>query len=85
MSRCQLLIPVSSVHKVSQEKTAKFIPNAVGVATTSGKHVFASLMSRDATYQLMVSVFKKINPLKETDSVDGERVRYNVQAVFIYN
>ena len=35
----QLQIPIRSVVKVSKEKTAKIIPNAVGLATATEKHV----------------------------------------------
>ena len=35
----QLQIPIRSVIKVSKEKTAKIIPNAVGLATATEKHV----------------------------------------------
>lgn len=44
--------------KVSKEKTARIIPNAIGVATSDEKHVFGSLLSRDNTYKLMVQVWK---------------------------
>ena len=44
--------------KVSKEKTARIIPNAIGVATLEEKHVFGSLLSRDNTYKLMVQVWK---------------------------
>lgn len=54
----QLLIPTASVLKVSKEKTAKIIPNAVGIATMHERHVFGSLLSRDATYKLMIQVWK---------------------------
>ena len=39
----QLQIPIRSVVKVSKEKTAKIIPNAVGLATATEKHVSMSL------------------------------------------
>ena len=39
--------------KISKEKTARIIPNAVGLCTEEGKHIFASLLSRDTTYKLM--------------------------------
>ena len=45
----QLQIPIRSVVKVSKEKTAKFIPNAVGLATAEEKHIFGSLLSRYAS------------------------------------
>ncbi|XP_069677366.1 uncharacterized protein [Periplaneta americana] len=54
----KLLIPTVSVLKISKEKTARIIPNAVGVATEDDKHVFCSLLSRDSTYRLMVQVWK---------------------------
>lgn len=54
----KLLIPTASVLKVSKEKTARIIPNAIGVATSDEKHVFGSLLSRDNTYKLMVQVWK---------------------------
>jgi hypothetical protein len=54
----QLLIPTVSVLKISKEKTARIIPNAVGVATEDDKHVFCSLLSRDSTFRLMVQVWK---------------------------
>ncbi|KAL1117808.1 hypothetical protein AAG570_004123, partial [Ranatra chinensis] len=53
----KLLIPTSSVLKVTKEKTAYIIPNAVGITTEDDKHVFGSLLSRDSTYKLMVQVW----------------------------
>lgn len=43
--------------RITKERTAKIIPNAVGICTRSEKHVFASLISRDTTYKLMVNVW----------------------------
>lgn len=54
----KLLIPTISVTKISKEKTAYIIPNAVGVSTAEGKHVFGSLLSRDSTHRLMMQVWK---------------------------
>ncbi|GAB0098984.1 hypothetical protein DMENIID0001_148000 [Sergentomyia squamirostris] len=61
----KLLIPIVSVVKISKEKTAKIIPNAVGVATIDERHVFGSFMSREAAYRLMVSVWR---PLAEVET-----------------
>lgn len=52
-----MLIPLLSVEKITKEKTARIIPNAVGIATTEDKHVFGSLISRDNTYRLMNKVW----------------------------
>ncbi|KAJ9594039.1 hypothetical protein L9F63_014516, partial [Diploptera punctata] len=74
----KLLIPTVSVLKISKEKTARIIPNAVGVATEDDKHVFCSLLSRDATYRLMVQVWKTAmspgpqNPLPITKEIKDE-------------
>lgn len=59
----KLLIPTVSVVKISKEKTAKIIPNAVGVATADERHVFGSFMSREAAYQLMLSVWRPVAPI----------------------
>nr|XP_050862036.1 GRAM domain-containing protein 2B-like isoform X2 [Vespula vulgaris] len=53
----KLLIPTASVLKISKEKTAKIIPNAVAVATEDERHVFCSLLSRDSTFKLMKQVW----------------------------
>lgn len=60
----QLLIPTVSVVKISKEKTAKIIPNAVGVATADERHVFGSFMSREAAYRLMLSVWRPVAPVE---------------------
>uniref|UniRef100_A0A1B6EGK2 GRAM domain-containing protein n=1 Tax=Clastoptera arizonana TaxID=38151 RepID=A0A1B6EGK2_9HEMI len=53
----KLLIPTTSVLSVTKEKTAYIIPNAVGITTEDGRHVFGSLLSRESTYKLMVQVW----------------------------
>ncbi|XP_025831586.1 GRAM domain-containing protein 2B-like [Agrilus planipennis] len=53
----KLLIPLLTVEKITKERTAKIIPNAVGVVTSEDKHVFGSLMSRDNTFRLMIKVW----------------------------
>ncbi|KAK6643858.1 hypothetical protein RUM43_000121 [Polyplax serrata] len=57
----KLLIPTVDVLKISKEKTAKIIPNAVGISTEDEKHVFGSLLSRDSTYKFMLEVWKAAN------------------------
>lgn len=59
-----MLIPTVSVVKISKEKTAKIIPNAVGVATADERHVFGSFMSREAAYRLMLSVWRPVAPVE---------------------
>lgn len=73
----QLLIPIASVLKISKEKTARIIPNAVGVATLDEKHVFGSFMSRDSAHRLMLQVWRAARPASNGDdnSLDAVRVR----------
>ncbi|KAM8721062.1 hypothetical protein ACLKA7_007008 [Drosophila subpalustris] len=52
----KVVIPTTSVTKISKEKTAKIIPNAVGVATADERHVFGSFISREAAFRLMCTV-----------------------------
>ncbi|EZA60871.1 GRAM domain-containing protein 1B, partial [Ooceraea biroi] len=67
----KLLIPTVSVLKISKEKTARIIPNAVAVATEEERHVFCSLLSRDSTYKLMKQVWDAaMEP--QTTEVDGD-------------
>ena len=69
-----MLIPVHKVVKVSKEKTAKIIPNAIGVTTAQQKHVFGSLLSRDLTWRLMHSIWRKVrgkNGIDEGEQVSG--------------
>ncbi|XP_037935426.1 serine-rich adhesin for platelets-like isoform X2 [Teleopsis dalmanni] len=58
----KVVIPTSSVTKISKEKTAKIIPNAVGVATADERHVFASFISRESAFRLMCSVCPPMAP-----------------------
>jgi len=63
----KLLIPTVSVLKISKEKTARIIPNAVAVATEEDRHVFCSLLSRDSTYKLMKQVWDAAIELRTPD------------------
>lgn len=53
----KILIPTASVLRISKEKTARIIPNAVAIATEEDRHVFCSLLSRDSTFKLMKQVW----------------------------
>lgn len=61
----KLLIPITSVAKISKEKTVKIIPNAIAVATIDERHVFSSFLSREAAYQLMISVWREALPTSD--------------------
>ena len=69
---------MGDVRKITKEKTAKIIPNAIGISTAEEKHTFGSLMNRDVVYRLVVSIWKKFHfpngGPSDVDCVDGERV-----------
>ncbi|XP_063698152.1 GRAM domain-containing protein 2B-like isoform X2 [Culicoides brevitarsis] len=58
----KLLIPISTVVKISREKTAKIFPNAVCVCTADERHVFGSFISREAAFRLMISMWHPLIP-----------------------
>ncbi|XP_026750148.2 uncharacterized protein LOC113510812 isoform X2 [Galleria mellonella] len=70
----KLLIPTSSVLRISKEKVARIIPNAVGVCTRDERHVFGSLLSRDSTYKLMMHVWKAARPELATPKPQDARI-----------
>ncbi|XP_066904255.1 protein Aster-B isoform X2 [Halyomorpha halys] len=84
----KLLIPTSTVLKVTKEKTAYIIPNAVGITTEDDKHVFGSLLSRDSTYKLMVQVWNAAlaptpcNTLPKSDCIE-ERLKEELEEPII--
>lgn len=71
--KTELLIPVSHVTKVTKERTAKIIPNAVGVHTKEGKYIFGSLLSRDTAYRVIQQTWKKHTDAacSDEDSLSG--------------
>ena len=65
----KLLIPVTQVASLQKERTAKIIPNAVGLQMSDGKnYVFGSLLSRDSTYKLMLHIWRKAQRMADSDS-----------------
>lgn len=63
----KLLIPITSVVRISKEKTVKIIPNAIAVATTDERHVFSSFLSRESAYQLMLRIWQNALPQSDID------------------
>ncbi|XP_045891338.1 GRAM domain-containing protein 2B isoform X2 [Micropterus dolomieu] len=52
----KIAIPVMSVTHIKKTKTAILVPNALVIATANDRYVFVSLLSRDNTYKLLMSV-----------------------------
>ncbi|AWP07606.1 putative GRAM domain-containing protein 3 [Scophthalmus maximus] len=52
----KIAIPVVSVNQIKKTKTAILVPNALVIATANDRYVFVSLMSRDNTYKILMSI-----------------------------
>ena len=51
---------MDKVEKLTREKTAFIIPNAIAIWTSRGeKFVFSSFLARDNTYNLMTTLLEK--------------------------
>ena len=61
----QIQIPLDKVEKLTREKTAFIIPNAIAIWTSQGERfVFSSFLARDATYNLMTTLLEKKRSLE---------------------
>lgn len=62
-----LIISFDEVVSVEKETTAMVFPNAIAIQTLHARHTFRSLLSREATYDLMIGIWKLSHPnLKST-------------------
>ncbi|XP_039614958.1 GRAM domain-containing protein 2B [Polypterus senegalus] len=52
----KIAISVMSVTLIKKTKTALLVPNALVIETLSDRHMFVSLLSRDATYKFLKSI-----------------------------
>ncbi|KAJ1018804.1 hypothetical protein NDA16_004609 [Ustilago loliicola] len=57
-----VVLPFSEVISIEKRMTAFVIPNAIQIATLQSKHNFTSFLSRDATYDLIVNIWKLSHP-----------------------
>lgn len=62
-----LVISFEEVTSFEKEMTAMVIPNAISIQTLHGRHTIRSLLSRDATYDLLVAIWKSHRPTAVTD------------------
>ncbi len=54
-----VVLPFSNVTSIEKKMTAFVIPNAIGIVSRNGKvHTFASFISRDATFDVFVNVWR---------------------------
>ncbi|OKL57677.1 hypothetical protein UA08_07087 [Talaromyces atroroseus] len=57
-----LVISFDEIVAIEKENTAMVIPNAIAIQTLHARHTFRSLLSREATYDLMVNIWKINHP-----------------------
>ncbi|BEJ10935.1 hypothetical protein CspHIS471_0103570 [Cutaneotrichosporon sp. HIS471] len=57
-----VVIPFGEVQTIEKKMTALVIPNAIGVTTNKDKYTFASLISRDSTYDVLVNIWRIAHP-----------------------
>ena len=57
-----LVISFSEVVAMEKENTAVVFPNAIAVQTLHARHTFRSLLSRDATYELLIGIWRLTHP-----------------------
>ncbi|OBZ88091.1 putative membrane protein C20F10.07 [Choanephora cucurbitarum] len=57
-----LVIAFADVIEIEKKTTAYFIPNAIQISTQASKHFFASFLSRDQAYDLMVETWHTVRP-----------------------
>jgi hypothetical protein len=57
-----LIISFDEIISVEKKSTAMIFQNGIVIQTLHARNVFASLLNRDATYELIISIWKVINP-----------------------
>ena len=57
-----LIISFDEIVSVEKESTAVVFPNAIAVQTLQQRHTFRSLLSREATYELVIGIWKLSHP-----------------------
>ena len=68
-----LIISFDEIVSVEKESTAVVFPNAIAIQTLHARHTFRSLLSREATYDLIIGIWK-INHPSLKSSLNGVRL-----------
>ncbi|KAL9111121.1 MAG: hypothetical protein Q9227_004384 [Pyrenula ochraceoflavens] len=66
-----LVISFDEIVSIEKETTAMVFPNAIAIQTLHARHTFRSLLSREATYDLMIGIWKANHPGTFKSSVNG--------------
>ncbi|WOO84709.1 uncharacterized protein LOC62_06G008226 [Vanrija pseudolonga] len=57
-----VVVPFADVKTIEKKMTALVIPNAIGVVTSKEKYTFASLISRDSTFDVLMNIWRIAHP-----------------------
>lgn len=68
-----LIISFDEIVSVEKENTAVVFPNAIAIQTLNARQTFRSLLSREATYDLLIGIWKINHPLLKS-SLNGVRL-----------
>ncbi|KAF7507208.1 hypothetical protein GJ744_010890 [Endocarpon pusillum] len=68
-----LVISFEEVMAIERETTAMVFPNAIAIQTLHARHTFRSLLSREATFDLMVGIWKASHPAAFKKSINGKQ------------
>ena len=69
-----LIISFEEVVSIEKENTAIVIPNAIAVQTLHARHTFRSLLGREATYDLMIGIWRSSHPDSFNKSMNGQKL-----------
>lgn len=64
-----IMVPFSDVVSIEKRNTAYLIPNAIIVKTLQNRYTFSSLVSRDLTYSMLVSIWRLSMPSSNTQQL----------------
>lgn len=68
-----LIISFDEIVSVEKESTAMVFPNAIAIQTLHARQTFRSLLSREATYDLLIGIWKISHPSLQS-SLNGVRL-----------
>lgn len=74
-----LVISFEEVVSFEKETTAMVFPNAIAIQTLHARHTFRSLLSREATFDLLIGIWKASHPAAFQKSINGKQMEEESQ------
>ncbi|CAH2296073.1 GRAM domain-containing 3 [Pelobates cultripes] len=76
----KIVIPVLAITQIKKTKTALLVPNAVIISTVTERFIFVSLLSRDSTYKLLISVCSHLEDISTGNSPNPSPAEHSFRA-----